>query len=97
MPIISYLNESLPSGSAKKIANEALVTIASEAKKENIDLDQLSTLTLAAFVLSIQPTIERIIAEKGRNALTSYVTAQITSLNVAKQTLLNIMDNINTD
>ena len=97
MPTLSKFNEPLPHKVANKIANEVLVTIASESKKEKISLDQMSTLTLTAFLLSIQPTIERIITKKGRDALTTYVTAQLVSLNVAKKTLLNIVDSIKDD
>ena len=94
MSIFSIVGNSIPPESANKISSEALLTIISEAKKEGVGLDQLSTLSITTFVLSIQPTIERIIAEQGREALVTYMTNQMASLNVAKETLLNIMDNI---
>ncbi|MEE9581084.1 MAG: hypothetical protein V3V74_07210 [Nitrosomonadaceae bacterium] len=94
MTLFSQISKTIPSEEATKIANEALITITSEAKKEKVGLDQLSTLALITFILSIKPNINRLIEEKGRQAVLAYLTGQLASLDVAKITLVDIIDNI---
>ena len=94
MSLFSAINKTIPSSLASKIANEALITITAESKKEKVALDQLSTLSLITFILSIQPNIDRLIKEQGRQAVLTYLTGQMASLDVAKITLVDIIDNI---
>ena len=94
MSFVTHFTKTIPVDKANKIANEALITITSESKKQDVELDQLSTLSLITFILSIQPNLDRIIREKSRREVVTYLTTQIASLNVAKETLLNIVNNI---